>query len=65
MISFKVDGMMCTHCKARVQKALEAIDGVASVEVDLQSKLVTVQGEASEEVLKAAVVKAGYSIIEE
>ena len=31
----KVTGMMCPHCQAHVQKALEAVAGVTAVEVDL------------------------------
>ena len=34
----KIEGMMCNHCTAHVQKALEALDGVESVEVSLEDK---------------------------
>lgn len=33
-----IEGMMCNHCTAHVQKALEALDGVESVEVSLEDK---------------------------
>ena len=31
----QVEGMMCTHCEARVQKALEALAGVKSARADV------------------------------
>ena len=37
-----VNGMMCTHCKASVEKALMAVPGTESVEVDLKGKTATV-----------------------
>lgn len=58
-----VDGMMCPRCQAHVQKALEAVEGVASVEVDLEAKTaaVTLSADVSDEMLTAAVSEAGYT----
>jgi len=58
-----VDGMMCPRCQAHVQKALEAVEGVASVEVDLEAKTaaVTLSADVADEVLTAAVSEAGYT----
>ena len=38
-----VNGMMCAHCKANVEKALNALEGVASAEVNLEEKTATVE----------------------
>ena len=57
----KVEGMMCEHCKARVEKALSAVDGVIKVKVDLAAKTATVYGNANEGSLITAVSEAGYS----
>ena len=59
----KVDGMMCDHCKMHVQKALEAVDGVQSVIVDLDKKQATIElsEEVSDQVLSNAVKEAGYT----
>ena len=57
-----IDGMMCMHCKAHVEKALNAIDGVSAT-VDLESKSASVTGDVSNEVLKKAVIDAGYTVI--
>lgn len=61
----KVDGMTCGHCKARVEKVVNAIDGVDSVEVNLASKNVTVKmsKDISEQTLSDVIVDAGYEVI--
>ena len=57
-----VEGMMCAHCQAHVQKALEGVPGVSAVTVDLESKKATVElaQEVADDVLAAAVKEAGY-----
>ncbi len=57
-----VEGMMCAHCQAHVQKALEGVAGVSAATVDLESKKATVElaQEVADEVLSAAVKEAGY-----
>ncbi len=62
-MTLTVKGMMCTHCQARVEKALKAVAGVESVTVDLQSGLATVEGTAAPEALKQAVIDAGYEVV--
>ena len=59
-----VEGMMCAHCTGRVQKALEAVEGVSSVTMSLENKTATVElsTEVSEDALKAAVTEAGYEV---
>ncbi len=59
----KINGMMCMHCVAHVKKALEAVNGVTSVEVDLAAGTATVAGTADSDALRAAVVDAGYEIV--
>lgn len=62
-IVLKINGMMCEHCKARVEKALEAVEGVQSVDVKLKKKTATVTGTADREALCKAVTDAGYSVL--
>lgn len=59
----KVEGMMCTHCKAAVEKACKAVAGVQDAQVDLQAKTVTVTGDADKNALVNAIVDAGYKVI--
>ena len=57
-----VEGMMCTHCKAAVEKALLAVAGVTAAEANLQEKLVTVSGTADVEALKQAIIDEGFEV---
>lgn len=59
-----VEGMMCPHCKAAVEKACKAVPGTLDAVVDLQAKNVTVTGEADVAALKKAITDAGYEVIE-
>lgn len=62
-ITLTVEGMSCGHCSARVEKALNAIEGV-SAKVDLQAKsaAITYPDTVTVDALKAAVTDAGYSV---
>jgi Cu+-exporting ATPase len=60
----KVEGMMCTHCKAMVEKVCKAVPGTQDAVVDLAAKNVTVTGDADVAALKQAIVDAGYEILE-
>lgn len=57
-----VEGMMCVRCVAHVKKALEAVEGVASADVDLDAKraVVSLDADVADEALVAAVVEEGY-----
>ena len=57
-----IEGMMCAHCVAHVDKALRAVSGVESVDVDLTAGTAVVTGSAAEEALRAAVAEAGYTV---
>lgn len=60
-----INGMMCSHCTAHVQKALSALDGVESVEVGLEDKkaVLTLNKNVDDAVITAAVREAGYEPI--
>ena len=60
----KVDGMMCSHCKARVETVCKAVPGTVDAVVDLAAKTVTVTGTADVEALKKAITDADYTIME-
>ena len=59
-----VNGMMCPHCKAMVEKVCKAVPGTQDAVVDLQAKNVTVTGEADVAALKKAITDAGYEVVE-
>ena len=64
-VTVKIEGMMCPHCKAHVEKALSAIDGVTSVTADHMAGTATVEStrEIPQAELKAAVEAAGYTYL--
>ena len=59
-----INGMMCAHCQAHVEKALNALDGVEAT-VDLQAKTasITLSADVPDEVLTKAVTDAGYEVV--
>ncbi|MBR2583336.1 MAG: heavy metal translocating P-type ATPase [Oscillospiraceae bacterium] len=63
--TMKIEGMMCPHCEARVKKALEALEAVASAEVSHVSgtAVVTLAAPVDNDVLKDAVVAQGYEVL--
>ena len=64
-IAYTVPGMSCGHCERAVSDELLAVAGVAFVVVDLDTKLVTVRGDALDDAaLRAAIAEAGYEAAE-
>jgi len=64
--TFMVKGMSCQHCSGRVKEALEKLQGVDDVTVDLAggSVLVSQEGdEPSSETVAEAITKAGYTVV--
>ncbi len=59
----QVEGMMCPHCKAMVEKVCKAVPGTQDAVVDLQAKNVTVTGDADVAALKKAISDAGYEVM--
>ena len=60
-ITYTVSDMTCGHCKQAVTQEVSAVEGVDSVEVDLDTKLVTVAGSSLDDAkLRAAIDQAGY-----
>lgn len=60
-ITYTVAGMTCDHCKHAVSTEVGAVSGVYGVDVDLDTKLVTVTGESlDDQALRAAIEEAGY-----
>ena len=62
--TMKIEGMMCTHCEARVKKALEALAQVESAQVSHEAgtAVVTLSGEVANDVLKKAVEDQDYPV---
>ena len=63
--TMKIEGMMCPHCEAHTKKALEALDGVSEATADFKAgtAIVTLTEAVADDVLKAAVEDAGYTVL--
>ncbi|HQL98569.1 MAG TPA: cation transporter [Smithella sp.] len=66
MKSIKIKGMSCGHCVMAVTKALNAVDGVRNVEVDLKNGVAIYEEikPVDSAVVAAAIKKAGYDVVE-
>ncbi|WP_353892215.1 copper ion binding protein [Proteinivorax hydrogeniformans] len=65
-VIFSVSGMSCGHCKAAVEKALDKLDGVKTVDVNLELGEVTInydENVVTREQLINTITDAGYSVI--
>ncbi len=60
MKQYNVTGMSCAACSARVEKAVNAVEGVTSCSVSLLTNSMGVEGTATDEQIISAVEKAGY-----
>ena len=60
MEQYNVTGMSCAACSSRVEKAVQAVDGVESVSVSLLTNSMVVEGTADSGAVIAAVEHAGY-----
>ena len=59
---YHIVGMACPHCQSTVAKALSALEGAESVDVDLSSGIATVRGNVAPEAVTAAVYAAGFTV---
>ncbi|MCU0654264.1 MAG: heavy-metal-associated domain-containing protein [Polyangiaceae bacterium] len=62
---FLVAGMTCQACVRRVQRAIEGLDGVRSVQIDLASGRVTVEHEPARQLegVAQAIQRSGYRMV--
>ena len=63
--TLKIEGMMCGHCEARVQKCLEALSEVESANVSHESgtAVVTLNAEIADSILQKAVEDQDYKVL--
>jgi copper ion binding protein len=62
MYEFHVEGMSCNHCVSTVTKSVLGVDGAARVTIDLPSHSVCVESQADIDVIKDAIIEAGYPV---
>ena len=62
MEKINVTGMSCAACSARVEKAINEVEGVTSCNVNLLTGVAAYEGDVSSDAVKAAVIHAGYGV---
>lgn len=60
--TYSVPGVSCGHCKSAIEGEVGKLDGISMVEVDVDAKTMTVEGDVDEATLAAAVDEAGYDL---
>ncbi len=60
--TYSVPDISCGHCKSAIESEVGALDDVATVLVNIEARTVTVDGEASDEAIHAAIEEAGYEV---
>ena len=63
-ISIKVPDMSCQHCVMRIEKSLRSLRNIQQAKVDLERKIVEVNGNVKIEEVKEAITAAGYHLEE-
>jgi copper chaperone len=60
--TYDVPGISCGHCKAAIESEVGALAEVVTVTVDVDARSVAVEGDATEDAVRAAVEEAGYEV---
>lgn len=58
-----IEGMSCKNCVGHVKEALEGLESVTSVEVNLEGKYSIVETTANDEIIKETIEEEGYDVI--
>lgn len=61
-LTLKVSDMKCSNCAAKISESIQTIEPNAKIDVDLDSKIVSVDSAADGESIKQAVVAAGFNV---
>jgi copper chaperone CopZ len=60
-VTYSVPAIHCGHCAMSIREEVSEVEGVEDVSVDLETKIVTVNGhDLDDSALRAAIVEAGY-----
>jgi copper chaperone CopZ len=62
-VTYSVPGVSCAHCQAAITSEVSTVEGVESIDVDVDAKTVTITGEPlDEQAIIAAIDEAGYEV---
>ena len=61
IVTYSVPAIHCAHCAMSIREEVSEVEGVDEVDVDLETKIVTIRGnELDDAALRAAIDEAGY-----
>ena len=61
-VTYRVPAIHCAHCAMSIREEVSEVEGVEEIDVDLEAKVVTIQGrELDDAALRAAIEEAGYA----
>lgn len=60
--TFNVPTMSCQHCRMRIEKALARYSDPDKVDIDLETKIVSVESDSPQATLVQAIESAGYHV---
>ncbi len=60
--TYTVPAISCGHCKSAIEGEVSTVSGVDQVDVDIDAKTVTVEGDAADDAIIAAIDEAGYEV---
>ncbi|MDE5635320.1 MAG: heavy-metal-associated domain-containing protein, partial [Muribaculaceae bacterium] len=61
-VQYNIKGMNCPHCQAAVTKAIQSVNGVTGVNVNLSTGIAEVEGNHDSEDIRKAVMEAGFDL---
>ena len=59
-LTYTVPKVHCNHCALTIKEEVGEVEGVEGVEVDVDSKVVTVRGAVADDAVRSALAEAGY-----
>ena len=60
--TYSVPGISCGHCKQAIESEVSKLADVSTVSVNIDARTVLVEGDASDEAIRAAIDEAGYDV---
>jgi copper chaperone len=60
--TYSVPSISCEHCKKAIETEVDKLSDVRAVVVDVAAKTVMVEGEATDDEIRAAIDEAGYDV---
>ncbi|RUM42321.1 MAG: mercury transporter [Desulfocapsa sp.] len=64
MATVSIKGMSCPHCVASTKKALEEIDGISNVDVNLEKNEASYDGDVEKSEIAKAITKIGFEVLD-